>query len=114
MVDGSGEPQRPISITNGPLSYEAPITERGGRRAFFIGLNPQSELLRYDRSARIFVPYGEGLTMARRVEFSRDGQWTAWIRQDDDSLWVSRKDGIGAGAGGGTADAGVHDALVAG
>jgi Tol biopolymer transport system component/DNA-binding winged helix-turn-helix (wHTH) protein len=90
-----GRPQKPISITDGPLSYEAPITERGGRRAFFIGLNPQSELLRYDRSARIFVPYGEGLTMARRVEFSRDGQWTAWIRQDDDSLWVSRLDGSG-------------------
>jgi Tol biopolymer transport system component/DNA-binding winged helix-turn-helix (wHTH) protein len=88
-----GRAQKPISITNGPLSYEAPITERGGRRAFFIGLNPVSELLRYDRSARVFVPYGEGLTMARRVEFSRDGQWTAWIRQDDDSLWVSRRDG---------------------
>ncbi|HEY1808227.1 MAG TPA: winged helix-turn-helix domain-containing protein [Acidobacteriaceae bacterium] len=88
-----GGPAKPIPITNGPLSYEAPITERGGRRAFFIGLNPQSELLRYDRSARVFVPYGEGLTMARRVEFSRDGQWTAWIRQDDNSLWVSRVDG---------------------
>ncbi|MGA7522908.1 MAG: winged helix-turn-helix domain-containing protein [Acidobacteriaceae bacterium] len=88
-----GGPQKPIPITNGPLSYEAPITARGGRRAFFIGLNPQSELLRYDRDERAFVPYGEGLTMARRVEFSHDGQWTAWIRQDDDSLWVSRKDG---------------------
>ncbi|HEX3660738.1 MAG TPA: winged helix-turn-helix domain-containing protein [Acidobacteriaceae bacterium] len=88
-----GRPRKPVSITNGPLSYEAPITERGSRRVFFIGLNPQSELLRYDRSARVFVPYGEGLTMARRVEFSRDGLWTAWIRQDDDSLWVSRRDG---------------------
>ncbi|MGB7168739.1 MAG: winged helix-turn-helix domain-containing protein [Acidobacteriaceae bacterium] len=88
-----GSPQKPISITNGPMSYQAPITERGGRRVFFIGLNPQAELLRYDRSGRIFVPYGEDLTLARRVEFSHDGQWAAWIRQDDNSLWVSRKDG---------------------
>ncbi|HZZ39894.1 MAG TPA: winged helix-turn-helix domain-containing protein [Acidobacteriaceae bacterium] len=88
-----GRSQKPIAITNGPLSYEAPITERGGRRAFFIGLNPQAELLRYDRSARVFVPFGEGLAMARRVKFSHNGQWTAWIRQGDDSLWVSRRDG---------------------
>jgi Tol biopolymer transport system component/DNA-binding winged helix-turn-helix (wHTH) protein len=88
-----GRPAKPIPITNGPLDYRAPIIERGGRRTFFIGLNTQSELLRYDRSASIFVPSGTGLSIARRVEFSRDGAWTAWIRQDDDSLWRSRGDG---------------------
>jgi Tol biopolymer transport system component/DNA-binding winged helix-turn-helix (wHTH) protein len=88
-----GASQKPIPITNGPLDYRAPIIERGGRRAFFIGLNTQSELLRYDRSSSIFVPSGTGLSSARRVEYSRDGQWVAWIRQDDDSLWRSRSDG---------------------
>jgi Tol biopolymer transport system component len=29
------------------------------------------------------------------VEFSRDGNWVAWIRQDDGSLWRSRADGSG-------------------
>ena len=88
-----GDWQEPVKITNGPLDYRAPIIERGGRRTFFIGLNRQSELLRYDRSASIFVPSGTGLGIARRVEYSRDGQWVAWIRQDDDSLWRSRSDG---------------------
>jgi Tol biopolymer transport system component len=88
-----GGPGKPISITNGPLDYQAPILERGGRRTFFIGLNSQSELLSYDSAGRIFVPYAAGLSNARRVEFSRDGAWVAWIRQDDGSLWRSRRDG---------------------
>jgi Tol biopolymer transport system component/DNA-binding winged helix-turn-helix (wHTH) protein len=86
---------KPIPITNGPLDYEAPITARVGARTFFIGLSNQSELLRYDPGARLFVPFGGLLSNARRVEFSRDGQWVAWIRQDDGSLWRSRVDGSG-------------------
>lgn len=88
-----GRNQTPIPITNGPLDYQAPITERGGKRTFFIGLDTQAELLRYDRNSSIFVPYTSGLSNARRVEFSRDGNWVAWIRQDDGSLWRSRADG---------------------
>jgi Tol biopolymer transport system component/DNA-binding winged helix-turn-helix (wHTH) protein len=88
-----GRPRAPIPITNGPLNYQSPITEHGGRRTFFIGLNTQSELLRYDRGSSIFVPYTQGLSNARRVEFSRDGNWVSWIRQDDGSLWRSRVDG---------------------
>ncbi|HEX4066282.1 MAG TPA: winged helix-turn-helix domain-containing protein [Acidobacteriaceae bacterium] len=88
-----GGPGKPIPITNGPLDYQAPILERGGRRTFFIGLTSQSELLSYDSAGRIFVPYTSGLSNARRVEFSRDGAWVAWIRQDDGSLWRSRRDG---------------------
>ncbi|MGC2638850.1 MAG: winged helix-turn-helix domain-containing protein [Acidobacteriaceae bacterium] len=86
-------PQPPIPITNGPLEYQAPITERGGRRTFFVGLDTQLELLRYDRAARIFVPYGPGLSSATRIEFSHDGEWVAWVRKDDGSLWRSRSDG---------------------
>src|ERR1700733_8205463 len=81
-----GGSAKPIPITNGPLDYRAPIIERGGRRTFFIGLNTQAELLRYDARGRIFIPYGNGLSGARRVEFSHDGEWVAWIRQGDDSF----------------------------
>lgn len=83
----------PIQITNGPLSYQAPITSRNGDRIFFIGLNTRSELLSYDAQGSIFVPYAGNLSNARRVEFSRDQQWVAWIQQDDGSLWRSRLDG---------------------
>lgn len=82
-----------VPITNGPVDYQAPITERGGNRTFFIGVDTQSVLLRYDSAARIFVPFGAGLSNARRTEFSRNGEWVAWIRQDDRSLWRSRPNG---------------------
>jgi Tol biopolymer transport system component/DNA-binding winged helix-turn-helix (wHTH) protein len=88
-------PGQPIPITNGPLDYEAPITERGGRRTFFIGLTTQSELLRYERTSSLFVPSAGELSNAARVEYSRDQTWVAWIRQDDGSLWRSRSDGTG-------------------
>lgn len=90
-----GREKAPIPITNGPLDYEAPITGQEGHRTFFIGLSSQSELLRYDEKALLFVPYGAPLSNAQRVEFSQDGQWVAWIRQDDGSLWRSRTDGSG-------------------
>lgn len=83
----------PVQITNGPLSYQAPITSRNGDQVFFIGLNTRSELLSYNRRTSIFIPYAGSLSNARRVEFSRDGQWVAWIKQDDDTLWRSRLDG---------------------
>jgi Tol biopolymer transport system component/DNA-binding winged helix-turn-helix (wHTH) protein len=83
----------PEQITNGPLSYQAPITSRDGDRIFFIGLNTRSELLSYDTRNSNFVPYASNLSNARRVEFSRDQQWVAWIQQDDGSLWRSRLDG---------------------
>lgn len=84
---------KPVQITNGPLSYQGPITSRIGDRIFFIGLNRQSELLSYDAASRIFLPYKSNLSNASRVEFSRDQKWVAWIQQDDGPLWRSRVDG---------------------
>ena len=83
----------PVQVTNGPLSYQAPITSREGDRIFFIGLNTRSELLSYDAKSSIFVPYVSNLSNARRVAYSRDHQWVSWIQQDDSSLWRSRLDG---------------------
>ncbi|WP_348267101.1 winged helix-turn-helix domain-containing protein [Edaphobacter paludis] len=84
---------KPVPITNGPLDYQAPITARDGHRIFFIGLDPKSELLQFEARSHSFVPYSSSLRNVRRVEFSRDGKWIAWIRQSDSSLWRSRSDG---------------------
>ncbi len=88
-----GGPGKPFALTNGPLTYQSPITARSGHRIFFIGLNLRSELLQYDAASQIFIPYKGGISNARRVAFSRDGKWVAWIRQDNGSLWSSRSDG---------------------
>ena len=83
----------PVQVTNGPLSYQAPITSLEGDRIFFIGLDTRSELLSYDAKTSVFVPYANNLSNARRVAYSRDQRWVAWIKQDDESLWRSRVDG---------------------
>ncbi len=88
-----GGPGKPYALTNGPLTYQSPITARTGHRIFFIGLNLRSELLQYDAASQIFIPYAGGISNARRIAFSRDGQWVAWIRQDNGSLWSSKADG---------------------
>lgn len=88
-----GGPMRPIPITNGPLNYRAPIAAANDHQIFFVGLDPKSQLLRLDRPAGRFVPYPGSIRDAKRVEFSRDGQWVAWIRQSDGSVWRSRADG---------------------
>lgn len=84
---------KPVQITNGPLSFQAPITSRSGDKLFFIGLNTRSELLGYDAKSATFVPYANNLSNARTVIFSRDEKWVAWVKEDDGTLWRSRMDG---------------------
>ena len=86
-------PTAAIQITNGPLSYLAPITANAGHRLFFIGLDTRSVLLKYDSMTQQFVPYGKALNAASLVDFSRDGGSVAWINPEDISLWRSRVDG---------------------
>jgi Tol biopolymer transport system component len=87
-----GSPGDPVPITNGPLSFQAPITASVGQEIFFIGQKTSSELFQFEGKSRGFVSYSVGLRNASRVEFSRDGKWIAWI-QDDESLWLSHSDG---------------------
>lgn len=90
-----GPSRQPYALTNGPLRYQAPVPDRTASRIYFIGLDLRSELLQYDTDSQLFVPYRGAITNASRVSFSRDGQWVAWIRPDDDSLWCSRPNGSG-------------------
>ncbi|HWZ51443.1 MAG TPA: winged helix-turn-helix domain-containing protein [Granulicella sp.] len=79
-------------LTNGPLRYEAPITERSGHRIFFLGLDTRSELLRYSKERKEFLPENNFLAQANRVDFSRDGHWVAWTDAPG-RLWRARLDG---------------------
>lgn len=83
----------PVQITNGPLSYAAPVTARSGHRIFFVGSDEHSELLRFDAAANSLVPYSAGPASAYSVQSSRDGKWLAWVDPHDGSLWRSRANG---------------------
>ena len=93
MREGGLLPRKPFQVTNGPLSYQSPITARSGNRIFFLGLNARSELLQYDSASKLFLPKNNILNSAQFVRFSRDGQWVAWIGLRGSTLWRSRTDG---------------------
>lgn len=84
---------KPRQITNGPLDYGAPSTSSGGHHIYFIGANLQIELLRAEPNSSIFMALDQNLSAAALAEYSRDGQWVAWLNTADGSLWRSRADG---------------------
>ena len=82
----------PMQLTTGPLDYDSPTPSKDGRRLFVIGALPRAELQHYDLHTRQFVPYLSGIS-AGQLDFSRDGQWIAYISYPENTLWKCRIDG---------------------
>jgi DNA-binding winged helix-turn-helix (wHTH) protein len=81
-----------IQLTNGPLSYTAPVMSRDGKQIFAVGAKERGELVRFDTKANTFVPFLSGIS-AFNPTFSRDGNWVAYASYPDHTLWRSRADG---------------------
>lgn len=79
-------------LTPGPNSYGRPVISRDGKQLFAMGEEHQGELSIYDRKSEKFVPYLGGISVCY-VDFSRDGQWMAYVSYPEGSLWRSRIDG---------------------
>ena len=89
-------PSRPQQLTSGPLRYGCFGASRDGRR-LFAGFSPSQPagggtLMRYDQAAKLFEP-ALGGESAIYAEPSPDGQWLAWVRFPEGTLWRSRPDG---------------------
>src|SRR5271165_3468580 len=82
----------PVQLTNGPLSYRGPMPSRDGRQIFAMGIKQRGELVRYDVSAKQFVPVLSGIS-AVNPTFSSDGKWVVYVSYPDQTLWRSRTDG---------------------
>jgi serine/threonine protein kinase/Tol biopolymer transport system component len=82
----------PLQLTTGPLDYYSPAPSKDGRHLFVIGALPRAELQHYDLHTRQFVPYLSGIS-AGQLDFSRDGQWIAYISYPENALWKCRIDG---------------------
>jgi eukaryotic-like serine/threonine-protein kinase len=82
----------PARLTNGPLSYAAPIPARSGNQIFVLGSKRRGELIRYDEKFHQFAPFLAGLS-ATDATFSHDGKWVAYRSYPDSTLWRSRTDG---------------------
>ncbi len=83
-------------VTAGPLDFEGPATIPGRREIAVIGTHRRGELQRYDAKSRQFVPFVTGPSAglsAEMADFSRDGQWMAYVSYPEGALWRSRADG---------------------
>ena len=83
---------RPVQITSGPLTFYLPSPSKDGKSVFAVGEQLRGQLVRYDESARQFVPYVRGIS-ADHVTFSHDGQWMAYVEFPSSVLVRSRLDG---------------------
>jgi Tol biopolymer transport system component len=82
----------PERLTVGPLSFWSPGVSRDGRRLFAFGRLGRGELMRLDPKTKTFAPAFGGKS-AIYVEPSPDGEWLAWVRYPEGTLWKSRFDG---------------------
>jgi serine/threonine protein kinase/Tol biopolymer transport system component len=86
-----GATPEPVQLTTGPLNFDSPLPSRDGTKLFAQGWQPRSEMARYDVKSGAFVPILEE-TGALQVDFSHDGKWAAYVREDG-TLWRSKADG---------------------
>jgi Tol biopolymer transport system component len=78
--------------------------DSGSKKMFALGdfAGPQNatgtqrlDLFRFDMRSHEFRPFLPGVPAAD-VDFSRDGQWIAYVRRPDQTLWMSRANGSSA------------------
>ncbi len=82
----------PVQLTVGPMQNGMPIVSKDDKKIFFVGTQSRAELSVYDSRLREFVPYLGGIS-AEGVSFSKDGQWVAYVRLPEGTLWRMKADG---------------------
>lgn len=83
---------KPIQLTKGPLDFSDPVPSKDGKRIFAFGMQPRSELIRYEQPSSGFTPFLGGISISD-VDFSRDGKWVTYISIPEMALWRSKVDG---------------------
>jgi Tol biopolymer transport system component/DNA-binding winged helix-turn-helix (wHTH) protein len=83
---------KPVRLTNNPVEFFAPTASPDGKKIFALGRMERGELVRYDRKAGAWLPFVGGMS-AGALDFSRDGQWVAYVKHPEGTLWRSRVDG---------------------
>jgi eukaryotic-like serine/threonine-protein kinase len=85
------QPQ-PIAVTTGPMNFYAPLPSTDGKKLYVLGEQPRGELVRYDPKSGQFVPILSGIS-AQGVDYSRNGEWVAYVSYPDGTLWRCKADG---------------------
>lgn len=83
---------RPFQLASGPLWASAPALSTDGRKLFFIGWQPRTEPIRYDRKQKQFVSFLSGIS-TEALDFTKDGKRITYTQYPEGSLWRARADG---------------------
>jgi len=83
---------RPTQLASGPLWASAPAISADGKKLFFIGWQPRTEAIRYEREHKRFISFLPENSVDA-LDFTRDGRWIAYTQYPEGSLWRARADG---------------------
>jgi len=81
-----------VQLTNGAVSYLNPVPGKDGKTLFAVAGFSRAELQRYNIKSKAFEPFMGGIS-AQDVDFSKDGQWVAYVSYPEGILWRSKLDG---------------------
>lgn len=83
---------KPFQLTFSPMAFTNPVPSLDGKQILAIGGQAQGELVRYDLKSGKLQPYLSGIS-ADQLDFSKDGNWVAYVTYPEGVLWRSRLDG---------------------
>jgi Tol biopolymer transport system component/DNA-binding winged helix-turn-helix (wHTH) protein len=83
---------KPIQLTASPMSLTSPMPSKDGKKLFVVGQTYRGELVRYEPKSSRFLPFLGGIS-AEYLDFSKDGQWVAYVSYPEGILWRSKVDG---------------------
>lgn len=73
------------------MSLGTPLPSKDGKKAFVVGRTFRGEAVRYDAKSGQLSPFLGGIS-AEFIEFSKDGQWLAYVAFPEGTLWRCRAD----------------------
>ena len=74
------------------MSLTSPMPSKDGKKLFVVGQTYRGELTRYEPKSGQFLPFLGGIS-AEYVDFSKDGEWVAYVSYPEGMLWRSKADG---------------------
>ena len=83
---------KPIQLTSSPIGLGGPIPSVDGKKIFVAGFTQRGELTRFDPKSGRRGPFLGGIS-AEFLDFSKDGQWVAYVTYPEGNLWRSKLDG---------------------
>jgi serine/threonine protein kinase/Tol biopolymer transport system component len=84
----------PVQLTSGEITYGGfyVVPSKGGKKLFAVEALGRGELERYDSKAKTLKSFLGGIS-AQDVDFSKDGQWVAYVLFPEGTAWRSKVDG---------------------